>query len=61
MHGRAAFTGKRRMCGGYSKSSLLIEYRVILTLVAVNHDDFISKYRTSNLSAEELAGSTVTG
>ncbi|KAI7111997.1 hypothetical protein KC352_g35585 [Hortaea werneckii] len=44
LHGRAAFTGKRRMCGGY-----------------INRDDFISKYRTTNLSKDELSSSTVTG
>ncbi|KAI7326642.1 Trimethyllysine dioxygenase [Hortaea werneckii] len=44
LHGRAAFTGKRRMCGGY-----------------INRDDFISKYRTTNLSKNELSSSTVTG
>ncbi|TKA26094.1 hypothetical protein B0A50_04590 [Salinomyces thailandicus] len=44
LHGRSAFTGKRRMCGGY-----------------INRDDFISKYRTTNLSQEELLASTVTG
>ncbi|GAB1739208.1 hypothetical protein NU219Hw_g3958t1 [Hortaea werneckii] len=44
LHGRAAFTGKRRMCGGY-----------------INRDDFISKYRTTNLSKHELSASTVTG
>ena len=44
LHGRAAFTGKRRMCGGY-----------------INHDDYISKYRMTNLSAEEIRASTVTG
>ncbi|KAK0797020.1 hypothetical protein LTR75_010029 [Friedmanniomyces endolithicus] len=44
LHGRAAFTGKRRMCGGY-----------------INRDDFISKFRTTNYTREELEASTVTG
>ena len=44
LHGRAAFTGKRRMCGGY-----------------INHDDYISRYRQTNMSAEEIEASTVTG
>ncbi|KAK5125757.1 hypothetical protein LTR85_012033 [Meristemomyces frigidus] len=44
LHGRSAFTGKRRMCGGY-----------------INRDDFISKFRMTNLSEEEIKGSTVTG
>ncbi|KAF2764671.1 Trimethyllysine dioxygenase [Teratosphaeria nubilosa] len=44
MHGRAAFTGRRRMCGGY-----------------IPRDDYISKFRATNLSREEIAASTVTG
>nr|OQO25890.1 hypothetical protein B0A51_06155 [Rachicladosporium sp. CCFEE 5018] len=44
LHGRSAFTGKRRMCGGY-----------------INRDDYISKYRMTNLSKEEIEASTVTG
>lgn len=44
LHGRAAFTGKRRMCGGY-----------------INRDDFISKYRQTNMTPEEIQASTVTG
>ncbi|MCJ1318493.1 hypothetical protein MMC15_003823 [Xylographa vitiligo] len=38
LHGRSAFTGKRRICGGY-----------------MNHDDFMSRWRTLNMSAEELS------
>ncbi|MCJ1302129.1 hypothetical protein MMC08_004930 [Hypocenomyce scalaris] len=37
LHGRSAFTGKRRMCGGY-----------------INHDDFISRYRITNLGRDEV-------
>jgi trimethyllysine dioxygenase len=44
LHGRAAFTGKRRMCGGY-----------------IPRDDFISKYRQTNLSREDIEASTVSG
>lgn len=44
LHGRAAFTGKRRMCGGY-----------------INRDDFISKFRMTNLTEQEVRASTVTG
>ena len=44
LHGRAAFTGKRRMCGGY-----------------INRDDFISRYRMTSLSADDVKFSTVTG
>lgn len=44
LHGRTAFTGKRRMCGGY-----------------INRDDFISKYRATNMTEEDIRASTVTG
>ncbi|KAH9827158.1 Trimethyllysine dioxygenase [Teratosphaeria destructans] len=44
LHGRAAFTGKRRMCGGY-----------------IPRDDFISKFKATNWSREEIVASTVTG
>lgn len=44
LHGRAAFTGKRRMCGGY-----------------INRDDFISRYRMTDMSPEEVKLATVTG
>jgi trimethyllysine dioxygenase len=37
LHGRSAFTGKRRMCGGY-----------------INHDDFISRWRNTNFSRDEV-------
>ncbi|KAJ1329110.1 trimethyllysine dioxygenase [Microdochium nivale] len=37
LHGRAAFTGVRRMCGGY-----------------INRDDFISKWRNTNFSRQEI-------
>ncbi|KAK4547531.1 hypothetical protein LTR36_000488 [Oleoguttula mirabilis] len=44
LHGRSAFTGKRRMCGGY-----------------INRDDFVSRYRMTNLTDEEIKASTITG
>ncbi|KAK5169507.1 uncharacterized protein LTR77_005483 [Saxophila tyrrhenica] len=44
LHGRAAFTGKRRMAGGY-----------------IPRDDFISKFKATNMTAEEIKSSTVTG
>ncbi|GAB7363017.1 hypothetical protein MBLNU230_g3311t1 [Neophaeotheca triangularis] len=37
LHGRSAFTGKRRMCGGY-----------------INRDDYISRYRVTNMTPEQL-------
>ncbi|KAM0714386.1 hypothetical protein Q7P37_010173 [Cladosporium fusiforme] len=42
LHGRSAFTGKRRMCGGY-----------------INRDDWISKYRMTNFSKEEVMARTM--
>ena len=44
LHGREAFTGKRRMCGGY-----------------IGRDDYMSRFRMTNLSEEEVRASTVTG
>ncbi|GAB7351437.1 hypothetical protein MBLNU459_g2103t1 [Dothideomycetes sp. NU459] len=44
LHGRSAFTGKRRMAGGY-----------------INRDDFISKYKLTNMSREQVLKATVTG
>lgn len=44
LHGRAAFTGKRRMCGGY-----------------INRDDWVSKFRQTNMTSQEIEESTVTG
>ncbi|PBP28767.1 Trimethyllysine dioxygenase [Diplocarpon rosae] len=37
LHGRSAFTGKRRVCGGY-----------------VNHDDYVSRWRNTNFTREEV-------
>ncbi|ELQ38131.1 trimethyllysine dioxygenase [Pyricularia oryzae Y34] len=37
LHGRSAFEGVRRICGGY-----------------INNDDFISRYRNTNFSREEV-------
>ncbi|GAB7339395.1 hypothetical protein MBLNU457_6033t1 [Dothideomycetes sp. NU457] len=44
LHGRSAFTGKRRMCGAY-----------------INHDDFISKYRLTNYTTEDVMATTISG
>ncbi|MCJ1473828.1 hypothetical protein MMC13_002480 [Lambiella insularis] len=41
LHGRSAFTGKRRICGGY-----------------INHDDFMSRWRSLNYESEELLNNT---
>lgn len=53
LHGRSAFSGKRRICGGYSKhpfSATVITYADL----KVNHDDFISRWRNTNFSREEV-------
>ncbi|TLS30289.1 hypothetical protein PpBr36_02363 [Pyricularia pennisetigena] len=37
LHGRSAFEGVRRICGGY-----------------INHDDFVSRWRNTNFSREQV-------
>jgi hypothetical protein len=52
------------MCGGYSTllRPLFFILRLKLTgLDPVNRDDYISKYRMTNLTKEQIAASTVTG
>jgi hypothetical protein len=55
------------MCGGYSKFATFFEQTSRVPCSAdqlydlVSRDDFISKYRMTNLSKEEIAVSTVTG
>jgi len=61
LHGRAAFTGKRRMCGGYSRCYGGKTWMIAANKSLVNRDDFISKYRMTNLSEDEIRASTVTG
>lgn len=54
LHGRSAFTGKRRMCGGYSRShpssskERTSKEQDVLTQSTVNRDDWVSKYRMTN-------------
>lgn len=45
MHGRSEFTGKRRLCGGYSKCFIEVSSRLSLIVFPVNGDDFASRYR----------------
>ena len=52
LHGRSAFTGKRRICGGYSKL-LLDDFVMTWTNIIVNHDDYISRWRNTNFNREE--------
>ena len=49
------------MCGGYSKSNPLSQMYKLPTRHIVNRDDFISKFRMTNMSEEEVRASTVTG
>ena len=54
LHGRSAFTGKRRMCGGYSKPFHVSLPWSAAEIFLVNHDDFMSRYRMTNFSREEV-------
>lgn len=47
LHGRTAFTGDRRVCGGYSEYLIQVcGLTCILTrLLPVNHDDWLSRWR----------------
>ena len=66
LHGRAAFTGKRRMCGTCRKVSLLRASLFADSMQRnaggyINRDDFISKFRMTNMTDEDIRASTVTG
>lgn len=51
MHGRSAFTGKRRMCGGYSELS---GPQFTAADRTVNHDDYRSRFLSLNYNDEQL-------
>lgn len=54
LHGRSAFTGVRRICGGYSKiiwSRVLVLELIIRT---VNHDDFVSRFKMVSRGRENV-------
>lgn len=53
LHGRSAFTGKRRICGGYSKSRLSMHRRKVADWL-VNRDDWISKYKMECIGKERV-------
>ena len=53
LHGRSAFTGKRRICGGYGKYFPSLRQR-FLTQTIVNGDDFISRWRNTSFTREEV-------
>lgn len=54
LHGRTAFTGKRRMAGGYSMPFLVHFQNLILILLIVNMDDFVAKYKQLNLGNKRI-------
>jgi trimethyllysine dioxygenase len=63
LHGRSVFTGKRRMAGGYSEflmGGIRADWWSMLT-PTVNRDDFISRFKLTNSSREEVLEATVTG
>lgn len=78
LHGRSAFTGLRRMCGGYSKLSDLApppfrhtititlgfpedpkKWGLIHSVLVVNMDDFMSRWRNLNLPREEVLAQVI--
>ena len=54
LHGRSAFTGKRRICGGYSEFPSTNRRNHVTDVSPVNHDDFISRWRNTNFSRKEV-------
>lgn len=58
LHGRSEFTGKRRLCGGYSTFFFLSSYyQQKLTycfLILVNNDDFLSRFRLLKNGREKV-------
>jgi trimethyllysine dioxygenase len=51
LHGRSAFTGNRRMCGGYSEDTLCHMDQADKT---VNRDDFISRFKMLNWGRDKV-------
>ena len=60
LHGRAAFTGRRRLGGGYSKPWYFSELRRA-NLILVNRDDFISRFKMLEFGKDKVMAATVTG
>lgn len=55
LHGRSAFNGKRRICGGYGKFLHLFSLvKTFSNAIAVNRDDFISRFRILNWGQGEV-------
>lgn len=57
LHGRTAFRGKRRMCGGYSMFFYFLSWECANALSIVNNDDFVSRYRLLNDGREKTLNS----
>ena len=60
LHGRAAFTGKRRLGGGYSEP-LVLRNVPVTNQALVNRDDFISRFKMLEYGKEKVLAATVTG
>ncbi|KAK4983039.1 hypothetical protein LTR66_008985 [Elasticomyces elasticus] len=65
LHGRSAFTGKRRMCGAYGKLATTTPpartgYALML-IALVNRDDFVSRHNMATLDRAEVLRRTVIG
>lgn len=60
LHGRSAFEGLRRICGGYGETAPATLFNlpsVDISLIIpnlVNRDDFISRWKTSNFARDEV-------
>jgi trimethyllysine dioxygenase len=65
MHGRSAFEGRRRMCGGYSESwprplsSVTVRIAMLTMGHPVNRDDFISRWRNTNFPRDDVLSQVV--
>lgn len=64
MHGRSAFEGIRRICGAYSKFSLVVLFLLFGLWYAdgleiVNRDDWISRWRNTNFDRKKVLDSVI--
>lgn len=61
LHGRAAFTGKRRMCGAYSEWHESERHEHCADISLVNRDDYISRFKMEVLGEQAVRDTVVTG
>lgn len=55
LHGRSAFEGLRRICGGYSETfPAPSDTYPNADNSTVNRDDFISRFKTSNFPSDQV-------